>query len=94
MAVPESWYSEDAFWQLFAPVLFSPERMARAAEEVDKIEHMLQIGRGARVLDLCCGTGRHSLELARRGHKVAVRSYSAAELASLLSQCGFAQLQA
>lgn len=67
MVAPNPWYSEDAFWQLFEPVLFSPQRVARAKEEVDRLEQLLPIGPGASVLDLCCGTGRHSLELARRG---------------------------
>ena len=67
MVVPNSWYGEDAFWHLFEPVLFSPQRVARAKEEVDRLEQLLPIRPGAAILDLCCGTGRHSLELARRG---------------------------
>ncbi|MDW8043152.1 MAG: methyltransferase domain-containing protein [Nitrososphaerota archaeon] len=35
--------------------------------EVDLIVKLLDLGRDDRVLDLCCGNGRHSLELARRG---------------------------
>src|SRR5262245_6068727 len=36
--------------------------------EVDFLEK--QLGRKGRVLDVPCGFGRHSLELARRGHRV------------------------
>jgi SAM-dependent methyltransferase len=67
MSAPTAWYSEDAFWRLFEPVLFSPQRVAHAVEEVDRLDRLLSIGPGASILDLCCGTGRHSLELARRG---------------------------
>jgi len=35
--------------------------------EVDLIIQMLGLHPGDRILDLCCGQGRHSLELARRG---------------------------
>ena len=67
MPAPNAWYDEDAFWHLFEPVLFSPQRIARAKDEVDSLARLLPIGQGALLLDLCCGTGRHSLELARRG---------------------------
>ena len=67
MVAPNPWYGDDAFWRLFEPVLFSPQRVARAKEEVDWLEQLLPIGPGASILDLCCGIGRHSLELARRG---------------------------
>ncbi len=67
MSAPNRWYGEDAFWHLFEPVLFSPQRVARAVEEVDRLARLLSIGPSASILDLCCGTGRHSLELARRG---------------------------
>jgi SAM-dependent methyltransferase len=40
------------------------------ATEVDFIVDVLSLSDGERVLDLACGFGRHSLELARRGHKV------------------------
>lgn len=40
------------------------------AEEVDFIVECLQFGGQERVLDLACGFGRHSLELARRGYSV------------------------
>jgi SAM-dependent methyltransferase len=65
-----SWFDDDALWETMAPAMFSPKRMADAAHEVDQIAHLLELPPGAAVLDLCCGTGRHALELARRGHRV------------------------
>jgi 2-polyprenyl-3-methyl-5-hydroxy-6-metoxy-1,4-benzoquinol methylase len=38
--------------------------------EIDRALAMLRPAEGARVLDLACGTGRHSIELARRGFSV------------------------
>jgi len=42
----------------------------RAPEEVDFIEDVLSLSKNATILDLCCGLGRHSTELAKRGYKV------------------------
>lgn len=38
--------------------------------EVDAIERILRLRKDARVLDVACGAGRHSVELARRGYAV------------------------
>jgi SAM-dependent methyltransferase len=38
--------------------------------EADFIEDSLAVAKGAMVLDLACGTGRHAIELTRRGYKV------------------------
>ncbi len=67
--MPE-WFENDALWAALTPVLFSAERQAGTAEEVTKIEKLLGLEPGARVLDMCCGPGRHAVELARRGHHV------------------------
>ncbi len=64
------WYEEDFFWETVAPVLFSERRWSDAPTEVEDIVSLLRISAGAKVLDLCCGVGRHSLELARRGFRV------------------------
>jgi D-alanine-D-alanine ligase len=37
--------------------------------EIDIFQEILQLKGDERILDLCCGHGRHSLELARRGFK-------------------------
>lgn len=42
----------------------------RTEGEVDFIERALGLAPGSRVLDLCCGHGRHSLLLAGRGYDV------------------------
>lgn len=42
----------------------------RTIEEVDFIEKALGLEPKARILDLCCGHGRHSIELADRGYSV------------------------
>jgi SAM-dependent methyltransferase len=64
------WHSQDAFWELFEPVLFHRRRRLLAKEEVHKIEKLLQIADGASILDLCCGNGRHSLEMSAQGYDV------------------------
>jgi SAM-dependent methyltransferase len=51
------------------------------AREVDFIEVSLGIERGGTLLDLACGTGRHAVELARRGYRVVGFDLSLAMLA-------------
>jgi SAM-dependent methyltransferase len=80
--VPGSWFEDDAFWEGMAPILFDARRMAGAAPEVDALARLISLRDGARVLDLCCGPGRHAVELARRGARVTgvdrTRAYLAA----------------
>ena len=63
------WYREffdDLYLRVYQP-LEAPEQVRR---EVDFIVKAFDLPAGAKVLDLCCGQGRHSLELARRGFQV------------------------
>jgi len=45
------------------------EDRAITCKEVDLFSEILDLSSEDRILDLCCGRGRHSLELARRGFK-------------------------
>lgn len=66
---PKPWY-ETLFGEEYLRVyssLLTPERTAR---EVEGIVGLLGIAPGARVLDLCCGQGRHAIPLALRGYRV------------------------
>ena len=51
------------------------------AREVDFIEDSLSIEKHGAMLDLACGTGRHAIELARRGYEVVGFDLSLAMLA-------------
>jgi len=66
----KAWYGQDTFWEKWGPILFHQRRWEKAQEEVTNIISLLKVSPGASVLDLCCGPGRHSLELARRGFSV------------------------
>ncbi len=70
MQEAKPWYEQDAFWEIVAPTLFTQQRWSDAPTEVEQVVSLLGIEPGAHVLDLCCGVGRHSLELARRGFQV------------------------
>ena len=64
------WHENDTFWDAFGSILFTPQRIAIAKEEMEKVITLTELEPGTSVLDLCCGVGRCSLELARRGFKV------------------------
>jgi SAM-dependent methyltransferase len=64
------WHEQDTFWEKWAPVLFPESRWEKTPEEVTNIISLLKMSKGDFVLDLCCGSGRHSLELARRGFPI------------------------
>jgi SAM-dependent methyltransferase len=62
------WHEQDSFWETMP--MFSQVQWDLAPGQVDSLISLLGIKPGAAVLDLCCGVGRHSLELARRGFQV------------------------
>ncbi len=64
------WFEEEAFWEHYAPIMFESERWAESPAVVDGLERLCALAPRSRVLDLCCGMGRISVELARRGHVV------------------------
>lgn len=61
----ETFFGED-YLRLYAPVL-SPER---TAQEVGGIIRLLGLPAGSKILDLCCGHGRHAIALAEQGYDV------------------------
>ena len=64
-----AWY-ENFFDEWYLKYWVRPITQERTDREVDAIIRYLHLTPGCRVLDLCCGQGRHSVELARRGYHV------------------------
>jgi SAM-dependent methyltransferase len=64
--VPEDWYTRGFPAETTAQMPWADRTVA----EVDRAMTMLRPEGGERVLDLACGTGRHSRELRRRGFEV------------------------
>ncbi|QQQ79991.1 methyltransferase domain-containing protein [Saccharothrix sp. 6-C] len=66
---PSTWYVDfftelpNEFWRRAVP----PEV---TVDEIDFVERRLGLAPGSLILDVPCGSGRHSVELARRGHRV------------------------
>ena len=67
--MPE-WFEDEEFWIAYAPLMFDESRWAEVPEVVDNLLKLSSIAAGAKVLDLCCGVGRHTVELSRRGFQV------------------------
>ncbi len=70
MSDHQSWYDQDEFWELFEPFLFNKERLSNSKAEVKNLIKLLKIQPKDKILDLCCGIGRHCLELAKYGFEV------------------------
>ncbi len=64
------WYAEDSglfgseYLEEYEKIL-TPER---TVEDIEFLERELSLAKGMRILDLACGHGRHTVELARRGY--------------------------
>jgi SAM-dependent methyltransferase len=63
--IPQDWY-ETAFTGMSAEMAWTE----RTESEIKRALTMLRPQGGERILDLACGTGRHSLELVRQGFSV------------------------
>jgi SAM-dependent methyltransferase len=65
LEIPSDWYRH-----AYPPEMVKLPWAQKTAAEVDRALMMLQPSGDERVLDLGCGTGRHALELRRRGFEV------------------------
>lgn len=63
------WYEDDEFWETSVGWMLRA-RVDAAAADVEKALALTGVSPPGEALDLGCGIGRHSLELARRGFKV------------------------
>lgn len=65
----KEWFDDEAFWRELYPVMFPQPRIADADQQV---AYALALTKppGKSVLDLCCGPGRCSIALAKRGFSV------------------------
>jgi SAM-dependent methyltransferase len=79
MGYKKEWFNDESFWERYAPVMFDDahwDEVPLVADGVTALARLDLYGEvpgaasGPRLLDLCCGFGRISLELARRGFAV------------------------
>lgn len=64
------WHDRDDFWETYESLIFTSKMLAAAPQDIEHAMALLKLEPSARICDLCCGVGRHSLELARRGFQV------------------------
>lgn len=60
----------EAFFDIHAPHYMKNGFTRNTVNEVDFIINELQLAEGRSILDIGCGTGRHSIEFAKRNYKV------------------------
>jgi SAM-dependent methyltransferase len=65
----QEWW-QSFFDEHFLEYGFSVKTRKVTLRDVRFIEKLLGLRKGARILDVCCGVGRHSIELASRGYRV------------------------
>lgn len=74
----KQWYEK--LFENYARSYDSESYVQGAVGEVDFIEKELEFDKSRNILDIGCGTGRHAIELARRGYKVTGIDLSKAQL--------------
>ncbi len=62
------WFESDWFWDTFGPIMFDEQTMSKTEDEAEGVIRLTGVPRGSRIFDVCCGFGRHSLELSRWGY--------------------------
>ncbi len=66
----ESWLSKNDFWDVISPYWFNKIEQDEAKSSVHSMINLLSLSKGMKLLDLCCGQGTYSLEIAKQGFHV------------------------
>jgi len=90
MTQPKSWQT---FFDAHAPDYMGNVFTQNTEAEVDFVIEELGLSPGARILDMGCGTGRHSVELARRGYRMTGVDQSAGMLSEARKAAQEAQVE-
>jgi 2-polyprenyl-3-methyl-5-hydroxy-6-metoxy-1,4-benzoquinol methylase len=75
------WFNDSEIWEQYAPIIFDDAHWAEVPEVADAVTRLSRFNlygesdgqklqSAPAILDLCCGFGRISAELARRGFAV------------------------
>lgn len=87
MASKKPWYEtlferdwHDLFWEFGPSGRFAQLADDQSDQQAEFLANALELPEGARVLDLCCGAGRHAVRLAQRGYRVTGLDLSAHHL--------------
>jgi cyclopropane fatty-acyl-phospholipid synthase-like methyltransferase len=92
MTEPDWW--SPFFGGLWSKIQAGGYPAERTAAECDRIQSALQLPQGANILDIPCGIGRHSVELARRGFQVTGVDFNPEYVASAQEAAGLARVHA
>jgi SAM-dependent methyltransferase len=109
MVEKREWFQDESFWEQYAPIMFDNKRWTEVPVVADGITRMARLplyeyppvhrpGQasapgGPTVADLCCGFGRISLELARRGFAVTGVDITPAYLATAKDDAAYEHLE-
>jgi SAM-dependent methyltransferase len=63
------WFDDESIWRDLYPIMFQATRFADAIRSTGRVLRLAG-PKGKDVLDLCCGPGRFSIALAKRGYRV------------------------
>ncbi|MBO4320466.1 MAG: class I SAM-dependent methyltransferase, partial [Treponema sp.] len=66
----EEWFQNENFWLEYGPIMFDEQHWAEAKGIAQAVCSLAGIKAGSSVLDVCCGPGRISVELALLGMNV------------------------
>jgi len=87
----KQWY--EALFDNYAKSYDSECYVHGTAGEVDFVEKELGFNKSNHILDIGCGTGRHAIELARRGYKVTGVDLSISQLQRAKEKAGDANVE-
>lgn len=88
----KQWYEE--LFENYAETYEKESYVKGTMQEVDFIEQEIGHDKSIRILDIGCGTGRHAVELAKRGYQVTGIDLSAAQLKKAGEKAAAAGIQA
>ena len=66
----KEWFESDWFWETFGPIMFDQGTMSKTEEEAEGVIRLAGVAPESHIFDICCGFGRHALELGRWGYNM------------------------